>query len=313
MGILKWVLGVGAVGAATEYGIAAYFFNRTLIRGNAKQDRTIKMAGTNWDLHVPHIRECREWMNARPGEAWSITSRDALKLEGLFIPADGAKRTVICFHGYTSEGTNDFPCLAKYYLESNYNVLMVDLRAHGKSEGTYIGFGCLDRWDALAWIREVVKRLGEDQEIILHGISMGGATVLMTSGLKLPPQVKGIIGDCAFTSAWDVFTSVLHNMYHIPAFPIMQIADKMARDKAGYGLAECNAAEEVKKATVPFLLIHGDADTFVPSRMCGEIYENCATDAEMLMIKGASHAEAYHVDTPAYENAVTLFLNKVTE
>ena len=105
---------------------------------------------------------------------------------------------------------------------------------------------------------------------------MGGATVLMTAGLELPAQVKGIVSDCAFTSPKEVFTHVLHTMYHLPAFPMIQIADRVNRKRAGYGLDECNAAREVRKAVIPALLIHGSADTFVPCRMCEEIYQNYA-------------------------------------
>lgn len=313
MGALKWLIGLGAVGAAAEYAVAEYFFRRTMIRGNAKQERTVKMAGTDWDAYIPNIRSSREWVMEQPHEEWGVTSDDGLKLFGTFFPVEGSGKTVICFHGYTSEGMNDYPCLIKFYRNQGYQVLVVDERAHGKSEGTYIGFGCLDRHDAVKWIKAVIERLGDEQDIVLHGTSMGGATVLMTSGLELPANVKGIISDCGFTSAWDVFSSVLNTMYHIPAFPVMQIADGLCRKRAGYGLAECNSANEVKKAKVPILLIHGDADTFVPYRMCYEIYQNCASEKQMLIIKGASHAEAYHKDTESYEGAILSFLNHEEE
>ncbi|MCH1983085.1 alpha/beta hydrolase [Ruminococcus sp. OA3] len=313
MEVWKWAAGLGTVTAAAEYGIAEYFFRRTMLRGNARRDRTQKMAGTTWEVYIPGIRACRAWLMDRQKENVFIRSRDGLKLCGTYFPAEGSDRTFLCFHGYTSEGLNDFPCIAKFYLEMGYNVLLVDERAHGKSEGTYIGFGCLDRWDAVAWIQYLLGRFGQEQEIYLHGMSMGGATVLMTSGLKLPPQVKGIISDCGFTSAWGVFTSVLNHMYHIPAFPILQISDRLAKKRAGYGLAECNSADEVKKATVPILMIHGDADTFVPCWMCDEIYRSCASSKRKLIIKGASHAEAYYKNTAAYEHAVHSFLDMIKQ
>ena len=149
--------------------------------------------------------------------------------------------------------------------------------------------------------------------MILHGISMGGATVLMTSGLQLPLQVKGIISDCAFTSAKEVFTHVLHTMIHLPAFPMMQISDFVNRKLAGYGLDECNAAREVRKASVPILFIHGSGDTFVPCRMCDTIYENCASPKQKLIVEGAAHAESYYKDTKAYENAMNEFLGGIVK
>ena len=148
-------------------------------------------------------------------------------------------------------------------------------------------------------------------QIVLHGISMGAATVLMTTGLPLPPQVKGVISDCAFTSPKEVFTHVLRSMYHLPAFPMIQISDFVNRKKAGYGLDECNAAREVRKAKIPALLIHGSADTFVPCRMCEDIYENYASDKRKLIIEGAAHAESYYKDMGAYENAMNEFLGGI--
>jgi hypothetical protein len=190
-------------------------------------------------------------------------------------------------------------------------MLLLDARAHGQSEGKYVGFGCLDRKDALRWINWAVNTCGEDVEILLHGNSMGGATVLMASGLRLPAQVKGIISDCGFTSPKYVFTHVLHSMYHLPAFPVIQIADFMNRRLAGYGMDECNAAREVAHATLPILMIHGDADTFVPSSMCEEIYASCASPKKKLIIRGAAHAESYYKDTKAYEQALDDFIGGI--
>ena len=191
--------------------------------------------------------------------------------------------------------------------------MVVDERAHGRSEGTYIGFGCLDRMDARLWIEYVIERLGQDCQVMLHGISMGGATVLMTTGLSLPPQVKAAVFDCGFTSAWEVFSYVLKSMYHMPPFPIMQIADRMARQEAGYGLDQCNARDEVKKARIPILFIHGDADTFVPCSMVYQLYGACSSGKELLVISGAAHAEAYYKDTKSYERAVTELIERTIE
>ena len=199
-------------------------------------------------------------------------------------------------------------------MRNGYGMLLVDERAHGKSEGTYIGFGCLDRYDALGWIKWVIEQCGPQVQILLHGNSMGGSTVLMTGSLEeLPDQVKGIISDCAFTSPKEVFTHVLHSMYHLPAFPMIQISDRINKKKAGYGLDECNAAREVQKAKVPLLLIHGDADTFVPAGMCEKIYENCTVPATRLIISGAAHAESYYKDMEAYEKALDTFIGGIVK
>lgn len=256
---------------------------------------------------MPKMKVWKEWMLARPHEEVWIHSHDGLKLHGTYFTGKG-KKLIIGFHGYTSKGMSDFIGLSNYYLKRGYQMLLVDERAHGESEGKYISFGCLDRLDAVRWIEYAQKRLGTDCEIWLHGTSMGGAAVLMTSGLHLPTTVKGIISDCAFTTAWDVFAHVLKTQYHLPAYPILKIADLMAKKCAGYSLKQCNSAEEVRKAEVPILLIHGDADTFVPFRMCSEIYLNCNAKSDILIVKGAGHCESFYKDQESYEAKLTAFL-----
>ena len=306
--VLSIVTAVLGVVAAAELGIAAYFYRRTMIRGNAKTDRTIKMAGTDWNQHMPFIQARKEAMlSENHSDEWIISS-DGLRLHATWFPQGECKKIVICFHGYTSQGMKDYLGLSGYYLKNGYSMLLVDERAHGESEGKYIGFGCLDRIDALKWINWVLRKCGENVEILLHGTSMGGATVLMMSSLELPAQVKGIVSDCAFTSPKEVFSHVLKSMYHLPAFPVMNISNFLNKRFAGYGLDECNAAREVKKAKVPILFIHGSGDTFVPYSMCETMYENCASSKKKLIIEGAAHAECYYKDTDAYENALTEFI-----
>lgn len=297
--------------AAAEGGGTAYFYRRTMKRYNAKVERTIKMSGVDWESHFPFMHERSDWMMAQPHEDVWIRSKDGLKLHGTYFPGNGGTKAVICFHGYTSKGLNDYGSLSYYYLDHGFRMLLIDERAHGDSEGTYIGFGTMDRLDGLEWVRWMIEKTGDDAQILLHGNSMGGATVCMMGGMDLPRQVKGIVSDCAFTSARDVFTHVLHSMYHLPAFPMIQIADRVNRKKAGYGLDDCNAAREVRKAKVPFLFIHGDEDIFVPCWMCEEIYKNCASPKTKLIVKGAGHGESYYKDTKAYEEALDVFIGGI--
>ena len=279
--------------AAVSAGGTAYFYRRTMKRYNAKVERTMKMSGTDWSQYMPFMEKRKAFMLAQPHEDVYVTSGDGLKLHGVYFPGIDTEeekpvKIVICFHGYTSQCMSDYIGLSDYYLKHGYRMLLVDARAHGQSEGVYVGFGCPDRHDAVKWIEWAIKTCGDQVQILLHGISMGGATVLMASGLELPGQVKGIVSDCGFTSPKEVFTHVLHSMYHLPAFPMLQISDMVNRKKAGYGLDECNAAREVQKAKIPILLIHGEADHFVPCRMCEEIYDCCASPKKKLIVKGSS-------------------------
>lgn len=302
--------GIIALASVAELTIAQILFNKTILRKNANVDNTTKMAGTNWSLYMPKIKERKIWLGKQEHEEVSIMSDDGLKLSGRIYPSKDSKKIVICFHGYTSKGMSDYIAISKYYLAKGFNMLIIDERAHGNSEGEYIGFGALDRFDALKWINFIVDRYGSDCEILLHGTSMGGATVLMTSSLDLPKNVKAIVSDCGFTSAWNVFASVIRKIYHIPPFPVINIASQICKKNAGYEFDECNSAQEVKKAKVPILFIHGDEDTFVPCRMCHEIYENCSTPKDILIVKGAGHAESYYKETEKYEEKVSEYIEK---
>lgn len=304
--IKRAAIAVGLL-AAAEAGGSAYFYRRTMKRNKVKVERTMKMSGTDWSQYGPVLQERKSAMLGQPHEDVYITSGDGLRLHATFFPNGETDRFVICFHGYTSQGMSDYVGLSDYYLRNGYGMLLPDARAHGSSEGKYIGFGCLDRYDACAWVEWLVEKCGSGVKILLHGTSMGGATVLMAGGLELPEQVKGIVSDCGFTSPKHVFTHVLHTMYHLPAFPMIQIADLVNRKKAGYGLDDCNAAREAGFIKVPVLLIHGDSDTFVPCSMCEEIYDNCRT-ARKLIVEGAGHAESYFKNTEAYEKALDDFL-----
>ena len=310
---LKVALGALAGVTAASYGISIYFYRRTMIRSNAKRERTQNMSGTDWDKYIPHIRKCKEELAECPHEDVYIKAKDGLKLHATYFPYENSKKVVICFHGYTSEGMNDYSTLALFYRKHGYNLLIVDERAHGKSEGKYIGFGCLDRHDALLWIEKMIETLGKDCKILLHGDSMGGSTVLMTTGLELPSQVKAAVSDCAFTSAWDVFSSVLKNMYHLPAFPLLNISNQIVKKNAGYELNECNAKNEVAKAKIPILFMHGDEDSFVPCSMAHELYNACKTQKKLVLIKGAGHVESCYKDAKLYEGSIEEFILPIME
>ena len=317
MKVLKKIAKAAGVLAIVGVGETVYFYNRTMKRNNAKTDRTMKMSGTDWSQYMPLMEERNKFVLAQPHQDVYQTSFDDLKLHATYFPSiksdDNIKKVVICFHGYTGEGLSNHIAISQYFLNNGYGILLPDARAHGSSEGEYIGFGCLDRKDAMVWIDWVIKECGEDVQIMLYGTSMGGATVLMTSGLELPSQVKGIVSDCAFTSPKEVFTHVLNDMYHLPAFPAIQGADILNKRLAGYGMDECNAKNEVRKAKVPILFIHGSNDTFVPCKMCHEIYDNCQSSKKKLIIEGAAHAESYYKEMALYEDSLTEFSKEIIE
>lgn len=188
-------------------------------------------------------------------------------------------------------------------------MLTPDMRAHGESEGKYIGMGWLDRKDVLQWIDFIIAR-DPQAEIILHGVSMGGATVMMVSGEELPENVKGIVEDCGYTSVWDIFADELAYLFHLPTFPMLDAANLMSKIRAGYDFREASAVKQVAKSTVPMVFIHGSEDNFVHTDMVYEVYEACQTPKELLVVEGAGHGQAYQMDPELYFTTVFDFLDR---
>ena len=212
-----------------------------------------------------------DWFNKQPYEEVSITSEDGLMLTGYYLEAETpTNNTAILAHGYSSQGTY-MGSYAKIYYDMGYNVLLPDDRGHGKSEGSYIGFGWVDRKDYLGWIDFILNRVGEASQIVLHGVSMGGATVLMVSGEVLPEAVKAIVSDCSYTSVHDELKYQLKRLYKLPSFPILNSTSLLTKLRAGYSFKEASALEQVKKSNTPTLFIHGGADKFVPYSMVNEL------------------------------------------
>ncbi|NAO99691.1 DUF829 domain-containing protein, partial [Halomonas sp. MG34] len=143
------------------------------------------------------------------------------------------------------------------------------------------------------------------------GVSMGAATVLMASGEKdLQPNVKAVVADSPYTSVYDMFDYQLERMFHLPAFPILPSTSVVTKMKAGYSLSEASALDQVKKAEVPILYIHGNVDTFVPTKMTEELLENTKSEAEMITFDGAGHGEAFVTQEDRYVSKLNEFLEK---
>lgn len=254
-------------------------------------------------------RTQKEWYQSAPREKRSITSDDGLKLNALYISAaEPSKKTVILAHGYGGNYEQMSP-YAKLFHDWGYNVLAPDARGHGTSEGSYIGFGWHERKDYLKWIDLMITETGSATELALFGVSMGGATVMMTSGEELPSNVKVIVEDCGYSSVTDELVYQLKDMYNLPSFPLIPVTSVVTKLKAGYSFGEASAVEQLKKNKTPMLFIHGDKDLFVPTEMVYENYEATTAPKELYIVKGAGHAEAYVKDKKGYEKEIHDFVS----
>ena len=287
-----------------------YFYNVAIVR------RPKEFLSSSPDLTTDQSTELAtfdtSWLDKHPFEEVEMKSHDDLLLRAYFLAAPTpTTKTALLAHGYSGSAKHDMGAFAKLYHEVlGYNVLMPDDRGHGASEGKYIGFGWLDRLDYLKWIHYLLQRIGEDAQIVLHGVSMGGATVLMTSGETLPPQVKCIVSDCAYTSVKDILTYQARRLYKLPPFPLVYLVSLVCKIRAGYFFGEASALRQVKKANRPIFFIHGAEDTFVPVAMLEPLYEASHTYKEKLIVPRAGHGLAYSADVSGYRKSVGTFVQR---
>ena len=235
-----------------------------------------------------------------------INSFDNLKLHGYILKTENSDKWAITVHGYTNKAES-MSAMAYKYHSLGYNILMPDLRGHGKSEGSYVGMGWHDRLDILKWIDLIIKE-NKDAKILLHGISMGAGTVMMVSGEELPENVKVIIEDCGYTSAKEQLAYNLKTMFKLPSFPILNFCSLITKIKDNYFISEASAIKQLQKAKVPILFIHGDKDKFVPFCMLDKLYNACSSKKDKLVVKDVGHAKSESLKSDLYWNKVEDFI-----
>ena len=244
-------------------------------------------------------------LKAGPWEDLYITSHDGLRLHGVYFDRGGAD-TVLCFHGYRSTPFGDFCIGGTFYLDEGCNVLFVDQRAHGESEGRYISYGIHERLDVKAWVEHMAPRTSG--RLFLSGISMGAATVLMAADLELP-KVAGIMADCGFTSPRAIIKKVIGDM-HLPTWPILPLMNLWCRLLGRFSQTEYSTLQSLAQAKYPILFVHGKADDFVPCSMTEESYAACSGDKELVLVGNAGHGLSFLIERERCQAAARAFMER---
>lgn len=240
----------------------------------------------------------------------SIYSYDGLRLVAeKRVQSDYTNKWVIFVHSYRTS-KDDFKNYTNVYFEKGYNILSPDNRAHGKSEGKYIGMGYKDRKDLSKWIDYIIEE-DNNAEIVLHGVSMGSASILMLSGNEeCKSNVKAVVCDCSYASVESYLTYKIKSRFNIPKYPVIPLTDIGFRLLGGYSLYDASVIKNIENCTVPTFIIHGDKDQSVPLEDGYKIYDGLKCQKELLVVKGARHGGSMHTDKELYWQRVFEFINK---
>ncbi|WP_281164660.1 alpha/beta hydrolase [Liquorilactobacillus sicerae] len=253
----------------------------------------------------------QRWLGQQLQENWyQQAANQNLQLHAIYLPASHkSQKTIIVAHGYR-ENHLYMASYIRMFHQLGYNVLAPDDRGSVGSEGQYISFGWEDRLDYVKWIKLLLKRKGRQQQIGLFGVSMGGATVMMTSGQKLPSQVKAIVEDCGYSSIQAELSYELKQQFNLPSQPLITTAALVAKHQTGFDFRHASALDQLKHNHLPTFFIHGAKDTFVPTKMVYQNYHASAGPKKIWVVPHASHAMSYYEYPNLYRHKVGTFFAK---
>lgn len=302
--IRQIISGIAVLTGAASFSVFQYAICRKKKQPDVRRKK-------KWKPYLDFVLEEQKWMKRHNGRKQEILSADGLKLRAMYIPRKNAKGIIICMHGYHSAVDIEFVPEIRFLWNLGYGILLPWQRSHGQSEGRYITYGVKERYDCRRWIQYANEQLGaKHKDVFLCGISMGCATVLMASGLRLPANVRGIIADCGFTSPWEIIRHVIKTRYHLPPYPLMFFLEAVCRIVAGFSLKEASAQEALRKNKIPVLFIHGDEDKYVPVWMTYSNYEACVAPKELYIVHGAAHALAFSYDRKEGKRRIRNFIQR---
>lgn len=303
------ILAIIAVLMVILVGAGYYFFNLACVPGH----KSFVSANTKVVKKSDPLYSEKKWYFRQKKQHWHMLSAtDHYKLDANYIPDKKSHKTAIILHGYM-KNKDEMGAYAALFHKLGYNVLLPDARAQGQSQGKYIGYGWIEKADVRKWIRKVIKKEGSNNKIVVFGVSMGGATTMMTSGERLPSQVKAFVEDCGYSNVKDEIEHEAQALYHmpvVPRFPLVEILSGINRLKVGYFLGDASSLKQLHKNKRPMLFIHGLKDTFVPTRM---VYQNYKADhgpKELWLVKGATHAKSFSKHPIQYQKKIAQFLNR---
>jgi len=296
---------IAAIILAASYAVYRIaFYNK-----NDKDVTYNVLSGEDYDSYHDGMLKLIDDAVKLPYEEVFTDSYDGLKLFGrVYFRKKGAPFHIE-FNGYKGNGIRDFSGGMQLALSLDENVLLVDQRAHGRSQGHTITFGVKERKDVLSWIDFVLTNYGKDTDIYLEGVSMGAATVLTASDLDLPSNVKGIIADCPFSDPLDIVSFVADEKTHIKnaAKPFIFLGALLF---GGFNIKSASAVKAVAKTHTPILIIHGTGDHYVPVDMSRKIHDANPDLVELTEVDGAPHGLSYMKDYGRYRKAFLSFIEK---
>lgn len=310
MEVVWWCLGIVAAAVLLVLLIAYICFRMAFYISDREKRANAQRELPPGKEYLPYHGMMTAWqkeVKTFPCEEFSIRSFDGLNLKGKYYARHPGAPIELMLHGYRGNAHRDLGGGVQRSFACGHNALLIEHRGSGGSDGNIISFGINERRDCLSWIAFMLEHFGADVQIILTGISMGAATVLMTAGEELPPNVIGVLADCGYTSPKEIICKVIEKDMKLPAKPAYPFVRLAARVFGGFDLEETDSLRALQKCTVPVFFVHGEKDGFVPWDMSRRMYEICPSRKELYTVPGADHGLAFPVAGEKYIEELKAF------
>ncbi|MGN0813956.1 MAG: alpha/beta hydrolase [Candidatus Coproplasma sp.] len=314
MGILLIILVVLAVVlvvlAVVLLACAWLLYRIAFVTGRAERGEPVVPKAPIYAEFYDRMEAETEELKVQPFEQVSVSAPDGTPLYGRYYHLKDGAPLIIFFHGWRGHTLRDGCIGFQIGRELGFNVLLADQRGHGKSGGKCTTMGVKEREDCAEWARWAARRwTGTD--IVLMGVSMGGATVLMAADRELPDEVKAIVADCGFTSPQEILCNCIPRMLpHLPIRLCYALGRLGARLFGRFDPNQADARKSLSVCKVPVLFLHGEADDFVPCRMSRQNCAACNAPKRLVTFPGAPHAASYYKQTERYCREVSAFLGR---
>lgn len=255
------------------------------------------------------FEECKFKKFEEALEEVEIRSHDGLNLKGFFYKANSSNKLIIFIHGYTANHYIGFQFL-DLYIEEGFNVLLVDERGHGESEGKFATYGINEREDIKLWINFMRSKLSDLEVIGLHGQSMGAATSLMYIGKF--NDVDFIIADCPYSDGEKILKYQFKEIGKLPPTTMYMVVNKIIKYRCGFSMEDVSPINDIKDCSTPILFIHGKSDHTIPCNMSQEMYEIRKNKMDrLLLVEDADHVMSYAKDKVAYNKILKEYLQSI--
>ncbi|MDU7549403.1 alpha/beta hydrolase [Clostridium perfringens] len=252
--------------------------------------------------------------NSASKEDITLKSFDGLNLTSTLIMNENpTNKFIVLVHGVSICYVGSLKYFDIFY-RNGFNVLIVNQRRHGKSEGKYSTYGFYEKYDVNMWIEYLKSRFGNDIILGLHGESMGAGTVMET--IPLNDSIKFVIEDCGYSNFHELIGFQITHAYKNRLVrkilsPSLIFANFFMKTKAKFSMKKIVPIDIVSSTSLPMMFIHGKEDYFVPWYMAVDLYKAKTKGyKELYLVEGAKHAEALEVNKIIYEKKIMTFIEK---